>query len=128
AACIEAGTRRCFDGPEYHFFEMYKKNGVRRKIYEYVPTMTPMFIANAKLFTRPVPKMFMMSVVANTVEDVRIVRTSISLMEMSMTRSIGFAFVFAFLSRIRSKTITVSFTEKPITVRRPATDVSETSV
>ena len=50
------------------------KIGAARKIDEYVPTITPMFIANAKFFTRPVPKMFMISVVANTVDDVRIVR------------------------------------------------------
>ena len=64
------------------------KIGAARKIDEYVPTITPTFIANAKFWTSPVPKMFMISVVANTVDDVRIVRTSISLIEMSMIRSI----------------------------------------
>src|ERR1044071_6915252 len=89
------------------------KIGAARKIDEYVPTITPMFIANAKFCTSQVPKMFMISVVANTVDDVRIVRTSISLIEMSM---------------IRSNTITVSLVESPITVSRPATETSETSV
>ena len=87
------------------------KIGAARKIDEYVPTITPMFIANAKFFTTPVPKMFMISVVANTVDDVRIVRTSISLIEMSMMRSIFLSLSLAWFSRIRSKTITVSLTE-----------------
>ena len=114
--------------PEYHFFETHRKNGAARKIDEYEPTMTPMFIANAKFCTRPVPKMFMMSVVANTVDDVRIERTSTSLIEMSMTRSIFLSFSFAWFSRMRSNTTTVSLTENPTTVRSPATEVSETSV
>src|SRR5882757_8990143 len=103
-------------------------SGAARKIDEYVPTITPMFIANANSFTTPVPKMFMINVVANTVDEVKIVRTSISLIEMSMMRSIFLSLSFAWFSRIRSKTITVSLTEYPITVSRPATEVSETSV
>src|SRR5690606_13174357 len=59
-------------GPEYHFFEIQRKNGGARYSEEYTPTITPTFIANAKFCTRPVPKMFMISVVANTVADVRI--------------------------------------------------------
>ena len=95
----------------YHLLEIHMKIGVARKIDEYVPTITPTFIANAKFFTRPVPKMFMISVVANTVDDVRIVRTSISLSEISMMRSSFLSFSLAWFSRIRSKTITVSLTE-----------------
>ena len=88
-------ARRAGAGPEYHFFEMYRKIGGARKIDEYVPTMTPTFIANAKFCTRPVPKMFIISVVANTVDEVRIERTSISLIEMSMMRSIFLSLSFA---------------------------------
>ena len=40
--------------------------------------MTPTFIANAKFFTRPAPKMFIISVVANSVVEVRIDRTSLT--------------------------------------------------
>src|SRR5688500_18185948 len=84
AAAGAAAARRRFGGPEKNFLETHMNTGTARKIDEYVPTSTPMFIANAKCFTRPVPKMCMISVVANTVEDVRIVRTSTSLSEMSM--------------------------------------------
>ena len=88
SAAFAGSARRRLGGPAYHFREIHMKIGVARKIDEYVQTITPTFIANAKFFTRPVPKMFMMSVVANTVEDVRIVRTSISLSEISTMRSI----------------------------------------
>src|SRR5262249_48052429 len=95
--CTGTGAARRFggSGPEYQSREMYMKIGAARKIDEYVPTITPMFIANAKFFTSPVPKMFMISVVANTVDDVKIVRTSISLIEMSMMRSIFLSLSFA---------------------------------
>src|ERR1700733_4821087 len=111
--CVDtpAGSRRFTAGPEYHLREIHMKIGAARKIDEYVPTITPMFIANAKFRTKPVPKMFMISVVANTVDDVKIVRTSISLIEMSMIRSIFLSLSFAWFSRIRPNTITVSFVE-----------------
>src|SRR5205814_1199085 len=106
-----ATARRFVGGPEYHFLVIQRKIGAARKIEEYVATITPTFIANAKFFTRPAPKMFMTSVVANTVDDVMIVRVKRSLIEMSMMRSIFLSLSLASFSRIRSKPITVSLTE-----------------
>ena len=53
---------------------------------EYTPTTTPTFMANAKLRTSPVPKMFIMIVTANSVSDVSSVRAIVSLSEILTTR------------------------------------------
>ena len=55
--------------------------GLAMKIEEYVPTMTPTFIAKAKSRMTPTPQMFIASVTKKTVALVRIVRDSVSLID-----------------------------------------------
>src|SRR5262249_61052717 len=96
---------------EKYFSFSHKSTGAATKIDEYVPTMMPMFMANAKFFTSPVPRRFIASVVMNVASDVRIVRDSVSLIEMLMTRSNFLSFSLDSFSRIRSNTTMVPFIE-----------------
>ena len=117
AARDDAGATaalRLAPGPSTTCCEIHRKTGGARKSDEYDADDHADVHREREVRTRPVPKMFMISVVENTVADVRIERTSISLIEMSMMRSSFLSLSFAWFSRIRSKMTTVSLTEKPI--------------
>ena len=73
--------------------------------------MTPTFMAKAKSRMTPVPQMFIASVTKNTVAEVRMVRDSVSLIEMLTMRSNFLSRRREAFSRIRSKTTMVSFIE-----------------
>ena len=82
--------------------------------------ITPINIAKEKPLVTSPPKMNKIKIVKNTVKDVIIVRLNVWLMALLMIVALSTPFIIWLSSRIRSYTITVSFIEKPITVRMAA--------
>src|SRR3954471_9565682 len=98
------------------------------KIEEYVPTMTPTFMANAKSRMTPTPNTFMARVTKKTAALVQMGRDIVSLVETLTTRSNLRSRMREAFSRMRSNTTMVSFIEKPTMVRIAATVVRENSL
>jgi hypothetical protein len=95
--------------------------GVATNIEEYVPTRTPIIMANAKLWIISPPRKKSAKRTTRVVTEVKIVLESVSfilLLNKDGRESIVFEpFIF---SLILSKTIIVSFNEYPIIVNRAA--------
>src|SRR5262249_44604768 len=85
--------------------------GAAAKIDEEGPAMTPTFLGEPKTRITPVPQMFMARVTKNTVAEVRMVRDSVSLIEMLTMRSNLLSRRREAFSRMRSNTTMVSFIE-----------------
>ena len=73
-------------------------------------------MANAKPLVTSPPTRNRIRIVRNTVNEVMIVRLSVSLIARLITDALSAPVISRLSSRIRSYTITVSFIEKPITV------------
>ena len=97
-------------------FAKSTSTGAPTKMEEYVPVTTPINIANAKPRVTSPPNINKARIVKNTVNDVMIVRLSVSLIARLMIVALFAPFISREYSLILSNTITVSFMEKPITV------------
>src|SRR5437867_8824937 len=82
------------------------------KMDEYVPTITPIRKENAKSFRTGPPKKYSASTVSKTVPPVRIVRESVSLIEVFMTSATDPDNRSRKPLRMRSKTTILSRSEE----------------
>ncbi len=95
--------------------------GVATNIEEYVPTITPIIMANAKLWMISPPRKKSEKRTTSVVREVKIVLESVSfILLLNKDGRESFAFEPFMFSLILSKTIIVSFNEYPIMVNRAA--------
>ena len=82
------------------------------QIDEYVPITTPINIANKNPLIAGPPNRNIISITKNKIIEVLNVRLNVVFKDLLITSSLFSPYFFAFkFSRIRSKTITVSFIE-----------------